>query len=337
MKPIKLEFVAFGPYKDKQVIDFEKIGNGVFAITGPTGAGKTTIFDALMYALFDEVSAKEVDAKHNPVDANSVRNKGMMRCQFADPSDVTEVRLEFEENGKRGIVKRTIRVSKKGDLKYDSELVYDGQASKGNKEVTAVITKLLGDVNATRFRQIVMLAQGQFRAFMESKDEQRKEILGKLFDSTPYKLFQERLGRVKRSLEAKQADQSQRLRNVLLPTAFFLPDGADACRYSADLPPQELENNLTALIASDDELDAKMSADVAALNKTIAEQDKTIGAAVDKNKRYGEMVEAKEHLAELEAEEARWAAAEHATKETARALHDVKPVGDEVARLSGER
>ncbi|MDO4483771.1 MAG: AAA family ATPase [Clostridia bacterium] len=112
MKPIRLEMTAFGPYRDKVEVDFDKLGSGLYLITGDTGAGKTTIFDGIMYALFEEVSAMPAGSA---ADASATRDKKKVHSDYAPKSTPTTVRLEFEEKGKRYTVTRTIRFAKKRD------------------------------------------------------------------------------------------------------------------------------------------------------------------------------------------------------------------------------
>ena len=153
MKPLKLTMCAFGPYKDEVNIDFEKIGNnGIFLITGDTGAGKTTIFDAISYALFGEVSG-------------SNRLVSSLRSNFADDNVDTYVNLEFEHKGKVYTIKRTPayeRHKNRGDgitkNVADACIIYDDTVISKIKNVDEKIEEILG-INAKQFKQIAMLAQ----------------------------------------------------------------------------------------------------------------------------------------------------------------------------------
>lgn len=114
MKPIRLEMTAFGPYRDAAApVDFSAFGRGIYLITGKTGAGKTTIFDAVMFALYEEVSAKPANVKTNDVNAASVRSKAMLHSDFASKDTDTVVKLCFEEGGRQYTVTRTIHFPRK--------------------------------------------------------------------------------------------------------------------------------------------------------------------------------------------------------------------------------
>lgn len=124
MKPITLEMTAFGPYPGQAgPIDFTRFGSGVYVITGDTGAGKTTIFDAIMFALFEEVSAKPGGDRR--IENGAARSKQMVHSDFAGKDVDTEVRLVFEEAGVRYSVRRTGHYAKKrgggyGDISFSA-------------------------------------------------------------------------------------------------------------------------------------------------------------------------------------------------------------------------
>ena len=153
MKPINLTLCAFGPYKDKVQIDFEKIGkNGIFLITGDTGAGKTTIFDGISYALFGEVSG-------------SNRLVTSLRSNFADNSTDTYAELEFEHKGVVYKIKRTPAYERpkakgEGTTKNvaDASIEWEDNVISKIKNVDEKIEEILG-INSKQFKQIAMLAQ----------------------------------------------------------------------------------------------------------------------------------------------------------------------------------
>ena len=186
MKPLKLSMTAFGPYAEKTEIDFRELDNGVYLITGDTGAGKTTIFDAIVFALYGEGSG-------------SGRNSDMFHSDYVDKFTDTEVTLDFLCQGKEYRVTRIIHYKKKrGDggvggiaknavLHCPEELPIEKETA-----VNAKVTEILG-LDEKQFRQIVMLAQGEFRKFLEAKSDAREQILGKLFDHRIFVDFQNRL------------------------------------------------------------------------------------------------------------------------------------------------
>lgn len=252
MKPLYLGMKAFGPYIEKQTVDFTAYNSGLFLITGDTGAGKTTIYDAVMFALFEETSNKP---NGKDTEKGSVRDKNMLHSSFVSKGEPTEVELRFEENGKTYTVTRTIKYSKVrgtadtyGDAKFDANLS-DGDTLSvtGSERVTAEIKRIIG-MDALQFRQIAMLAQGEFKAFLEARDNVRKEILGKVFDGSPYAALMKSLSAAKQKLSAENLEIKKRREQVLQPTLFPLPDDLpDDARagYSPEHP--DILENIRAL------------------------------------------------------------------------------------------
>ena len=153
MRPICLELSAFGPYAEKTVLELERLGaTGLYLITGDTGAGKTTIFDAIAFALYGEASGEN-------------REPAMLRSKYAAPETPTEVVLTFEYAGKKYTIRRSPeyeRPAKRGGgttlQKAAAELTYpDGRILSKPKEVTAAVEELLG-LKRSQFSQIAMIA-----------------------------------------------------------------------------------------------------------------------------------------------------------------------------------
>ena len=187
MKPIKLVISAFGPYKDKVEIDFSKLGNdGIFLITGDTGSGKTTIFDALSFALFGEASG-------------SRRENGSFRSDFALDDVKTFVELEFIHKDVLYMVERFpryIRKKKRGEgltsVGGDASLIYLDMVVTGEKNVTEKCVEILG-MNANQFKQISMIAQGEFLELLLAKAKDRATIFRHIFDTGIYKNISDKL------------------------------------------------------------------------------------------------------------------------------------------------
>ena len=187
MKPIKLVISAFGPYKDRVEIDFDKLGdNGIFLITGDTGSGKTTIFDALSFGLFGEASG-------------SRRENGSFRSDFASDEVNTFVELSFEHKGVIYNIERVPRYTRKkkrGDgvtlVGGDASLNYLDTVVTGDKNVTDKCIEILG-MNANQFKQIVMIAQGEFLNLLLSKTKDRATIFRHIFDTGIYKDISDKL------------------------------------------------------------------------------------------------------------------------------------------------
>ena len=187
MKPLKIKISAFGPYKNCIDIDFEKLGeSGIFLITGDTGAGKTTIFDSISFALFGEVSGS-----NRPVPS--------VRSDFADNDTETFVELEFTHKNKKYKIRRNPayeRTKKRGEgttkTSADASLEYDDKVISGTKNVDIKIEEILG-INSKQFKQISMLAQGEFLKILFAESKDRTEIFRRIFDTDIYNQIAKRL------------------------------------------------------------------------------------------------------------------------------------------------
>ena len=187
MKPLKIKISAFGPYKNCIDIDFEKLGeSGIFLITGDTGAGKTTIFDSISFALFGEVSGS-----NRPVPS--------VRSDFADNNTETFVELEFTHKNKKYKITRNPayeRTKKRGEgttkTSADASLEYDDKVISGTKNVDIKIEEILG-INSKQFKQISMLAQGEFLKILFAESKDRTEIFRRIFDTDIYNQIAKRL------------------------------------------------------------------------------------------------------------------------------------------------
>lgn len=216
MRPIQLIMTAFGPYKQKEVIDFNDLGDHrIFAISGNTGAGKTTIFDAICYVLYGEASGEERS------------DTSMLRSQFADDNMYTSVELTFQLKGKRFEIKRQLGHKKQGNKTITGHAVELYEVI-GEEKVPAVDRFHVTDVNKKvedliglskhQFSQIVMLPQGEFRKLLTSETENKEEILRRIFKTDRYKLMRELLDQKRKQwkdvLQEKQKERELYFRNV---------------------------------------------------------------------------------------------------------------------------
>ncbi|MDY3292203.1 MAG: SMC family ATPase [Parolsenella sp.] len=210
MRPIKLTMSAFGPYSGEVVVDFASLGStGLYLVCGDTGAGKTTIFDAVSFALFGSPSGQDRTARS-------------LRSDFASAVTPTFVELEFEHRGQRYTIRRNPEYERpklRGDglttQTADAELrMPEAAPITGTRDVDAAILELIG-IDRSQFSQIVMIAQGDFRRLLSAGTKERAAILRKLFGTAPYDEFQKALKRRRDKLE----DDSKTVRNRLLTLA----------------------------------------------------------------------------------------------------------------------
>ncbi|MBR1442343.1 MAG: SMC family ATPase, partial [Firmicutes bacterium] len=234
MRPIKLTMSAFGPYAKETVIDFDKLGkSGLYLITGDTGAGKTTVFDAITFALYGEASGNN-------------RTADMLRSKYASPETPTDVELIFEYSDKRYTVRRSPRYLHKKlrgegftDKPACAEL-YDfdnNLLSSKPAEVNKKIIDIIG-IDKNQFTQIAMIAQGDFLKLLLAKTDERKTIFRKIFNTENYEAIQLRL---KKDLSDINKDYDKHKANV----DHFI----DGIEYPEDTEKKELtiEDTLTLL------------------------------------------------------------------------------------------
>ena len=181
MRPLKITMSAFGPYAGEVTLDMQKLGkSGIYLITGDTGAGKTTVFDAISYALYGEASG-------------NYRENTTLCSKYASADTPTFVELEFEYNNEIYKINRNPeypRPNKRGEgftkQSANAELVMpDGSVITKIKEVSAKVEEIIG-INKNQFSQIAMIAQGDFRKLLNCETNERSKIFRKIFKTEPY-------------------------------------------------------------------------------------------------------------------------------------------------------
>ena len=208
MKPIRLELKEFGPYKD-EIIEWDRIINEpIFLITGKTGSGKSTLFDAITYALYNKTTGGK--------DISSLRTK------TASDKDKTQVNFDFELSGKRYRIERTLAYLKTSNknltsgkvalMKYNDEEL-EVIATK-EQEVKEKVEELIG-LDDKQFCQIIILPQGKFKEFLLSKSSEKKETLRSLFNTYFYQKFVDQLQE-----QAKKLDSNNKQKEKELITRF---------------------------------------------------------------------------------------------------------------------
>ncbi|MBQ7252123.1 MAG: SMC family ATPase, partial [Kiritimatiellae bacterium] len=200
MRLLSLSLAAFGSYAEPTAIDFAALGSGLHLVRGDTGAGKTTLFDAIAFALYGASSGGK-------------RTMAMMHSDFADKRMPTVVELVFEHAGGVHRVRRTQRFVRHRDGGFSpgnpqAELREAGKEPlRGAGEVTKRVEELLG-LDVERFRQVVMLAQGDFRKFLEAKSGERTAILSQVFDTSKHRALQTLLADAAKELwQRRRADE----------------------------------------------------------------------------------------------------------------------------------
>lgn len=207
MRPLRLVLSAFGPYAGEEKIDLEQLGKqGLYLITGDTGAGKTYLFDAIVFALYGEASGGN-------------RDSSMFRSKYAEPETATYVTLRFSYREAVYEVTRSpeyLRPAKRGEgmtiRRAEATLTFpDGHIVTKSKEVTKAIVGLLG-IDKNQFTQIAMIAQGDFLRLLYAKTEERSKIFREIFHTGNYQSLQEKLkaecGKLR--LQCEQYEQSIR-------------------------------------------------------------------------------------------------------------------------------
>lgn len=286
MRPLKLTMSAFGPYAGVEIVDFAKLNDkNIFLITGPTGAGKTTIFDALSYALFGEASG-------------SSRDKDSLRSDFALPETPTYIELEFGLRGKVYKITRFPQQERKkargeGFVLKNSEahlILPDGDIVTKVSNVDEKISSILG-INKNQFRQIVMLPQGEFRRLLEADSEEREGIFRKIFGTETFETIQRRLDEHKKAIYRKIAEtKTQRDTHIK-----HIEPGDDESLINLinveNLNIIEIVNGTTELIKKDEEDSKRLNQEVKTLKDEQEKVQKSIVEGKEVNKKLKEKCE----------------------------------------------
>lgn len=267
MRPLKLTISGFGPYAGTQELDFSRLGTGgLYLITGDTGAGKTTIFDAITYALFGEASGDSRDAS-------------MLRSKYAAPDAPTYVELTFDYGGKSYQVKRSPKYTRAktrgtGNTKQaaTAELVYpNGNVVTKLKEVNTAIRDIIGLTRA-QFSQIAMISQGDFRKLLQAGTEERQKIFRDIFRTKFYDLLQSKLKEnvlaVGREKDEISRSIGQYMRSVTCKEdSVYSPDVEKA--RAGQLPMAEFQKVLEAIWEEDTGAEKKLDSDLDAVEKEL--------------------------------------------------------------------
>ena len=208
MRPISLKMYGFGPFMTETEVEFEKLGKkGIFLITGTTGSGKTSIFDAILYALYGKASGEN-------------RDPSMLKSLSLPDGEKPYVIYEFEVRGNRYVINRNLsykRKAKRGDgftdesaaasISCNGELLLDEKVSSTKDPIALKVQEILG-VDYKQFKMLSILPQGEFEKFLLAKTDERKQILQKLFDTSLYAKFQVRVDEEYKKLTSQVSEQN---------------------------------------------------------------------------------------------------------------------------------
>lgn len=267
MRPLKLTVAGFGPYAGEQKLDFESLGqSGLYLITGDTGAGKTTIFDAITFALFGEASGEH-------------RAPGMLRSKYALAEQMTYVELTFSYGDKSYTVKRNPayeRPKKSGNgtttQTAEATLYYpDGSVVSGPRNVDKAIREIVG-VTKEQFSQVCMISQGDFRRLLQANTEERQKIFRDIFNTGLYETLQWRLKDQLSQLRAQRAQANQSIRQyvdgmVCEEDSLLSPEVTKA--KAGALPTAEIMTLLASLLEEDQAAQSTLDGALALLEEEL--------------------------------------------------------------------
>lgn len=298
MRPINLTMSAFGPYAGAQVLDMAQLGaEGLYLVTGDTGAGKTTIFDAICYALYDEPSGASRDAR-------------MMRSTYADVDTDTYVELTFDHMGKTYRVKRNPsyeRRKKKGEgttLQDATAELYlpDDSVIANRTKVNSYLQELLG-VDREQFSQISMLAQGEFKELLVAESGDRQKIFSKLFHTSRYFVLQKRLQDETRKLQSERDDMKKSIEQYISGIVFGEDDPLGLSVQKAkdgQMPIDEVITLIGKLIVTEKARTDSYEKQIGTLETRVGELDTLIGKAQQTEKARVQLEKAHLELANVQ-------------------------------------
>lgn len=290
MKPIRLELKEFGPYKN-EIIEWDRIINEpIFLITGKTGSGKTTLFDAITYALYNKTTGGK--------DIASLRTK------TASDKDKTQVNFDFELSGKKYRIERTLAYLKAGNKNLTSGKValmqYNDEkleviASK-EQEVKEKVEELIG-LDDKQFCQIIILPQGKFKEFLLSKSSEKKETLRSLFNTYFYQKFVEQLQE-----QAKKLDSSHKQKEKELITRFEQFDIEEELTKFEYLKDENFEEILS-IIKSQEETIKIEKKELLKLERSFSKEKENFIELSKLNDKFSQLKSNKSELEELSKKE----------------------------------
>lgn len=312
MRPITLVLSAFGPYVKETTIDFSKLGKqGLYLVTGDTGAGKTTIFDAITYALYGRASG-------------SNRSGGMFRSKYAKPDTPTFVRLVFEYRDVLYTVERNPKyqcAKKRGEgtreKSADATLEYSEGVFNGVESVNRKIREIIG-LDCDQFTQVAMIAQGEFLRLLLASTKERIEIFRHIFDTERYRSLQDKIRsdflQTRNNYNDLQEEILRLQNEIELPSGIEIPEEKDG-----ELLPEDAISFLEEVISEDEGRQKEMVRRKEELTEQIEEAGDWIKAAQEQEEKKRELAKKRQKQEKLKEKET-------ALNETRRKEKENKPI-----------
>lgn len=310
MKPLKLIMSAFGSYGGTEIVDFEKISHGIFLITGDTGAGKTTIFDAVSFALFGETSGQR-------------REPSMMRSQYAPEDEETYVSFTFSERGEIYEINRSpsyTRISKRKNKngEYTGVLVPakaalflpDGSEYPGNlRDINLKLQEIIG-VDQNQFSQIAMIAQGDYLKLLHASSKERKEIFSRIFNTGIFSRIQMKL-KDKNHLYYGKLEDNRKLCIHELKHMEFLEDSKYLSAWQEllefkETKTEEIRDFLNQVLEEIQDKEQKLHEEQEKTGNLLLETKSHFSLAEEVNKLFDVLGEAQKRMILLEDQRESW-------------------------------
>ncbi|MBQ8148037.1 MAG: SMC family ATPase [Lachnospiraceae bacterium] len=294
MRPITLIMTGFGPYAERTELHMDKLGtHGLYLITGDTGAGKTTIFDAITFALYGEASGEN-------------REANMLRSKYAEPGTPTEVELTFSYGEKEYTVKRNPEYERPalrggGVTKQaaNAELICpDGTVITKRKEVDNAIREIMG-VDRKQFSRIAMIAQGDFLKLLFADTKERQDIFREIFQTRNYQVLQERLkdesGKLNKEYEAEQNSVKQYIDGILYNENDVLALEVEKAK-AGQLPVTDVQELIGQILKQDYEQERILEVEKQKIDEQLAIVNGRLGKAETYTKIRVSLVDAEPKL-----------------------------------------
>lgn len=302
MIPVKLILSAFGSYADKEEIDFEKAGSGIFLVSGDTGAGKTTIFDAITYALYDQTSGGK-------------RDGNMMRSQYADLNMPTFVDFSFQYRDRLYRIVRSPEYERpsrrKGKDGHPGTTVEkarvslylpDGREFMGKKaEVNRKIVEIIG-LDAGQFTQTVMLAQGDFLKLLYARSDERKEIFSRIFQTGVFGQIQRKVKEKAKVLYGQLQDVKKAEEQEL--SHIFYPEGGEGeARIREAVLPADRQSVLDEILKEGTEKERETLKEIKKIQSMLDQLNESLARAEQLNESFRMYEAAQTELDDLKEQE----------------------------------